>query len=172
MPYEAKMARMVLDDCRHVLVELRKDPQGPAWRVLWFCALAMLKAVEDVLYKVDAQKMRPYANKAIHDWRQNLKKTNPAIYRQFIREERRLIVHYYKQRAKQSATVRPGVKKYHLRTGHEETVAPGGPTTTTYEIAGQDPRDVVQEAIDWWEEQLTKIETDARHRAEAGSSPP
>ena len=39
---------------------------------------------------------------------------------------------------------------------------PAGP------YGGQDPRDVVQEAIKWWEEQLTEIE--AKARALAGSS--
>jgi hypothetical protein len=178
MPYEAKMARMVLEDCRCVLAEMRDDPQGAAWRVRWFCCLAMVKTVEDALYQVDAQRedaqKRRLIKKAIDQWRpKTLKEPDPPIYWEFILKERNYIVHYYKQRAKQSVIVRPGVKKYDLRTGQEETVARSDPTTTDYKMPpgpfeDQAARKVVQEAIEWWDQQLTTIEANAR--ALAGGS--
>ena len=170
MPYEAKMARMVLEDCRYALTELRNDPQGPAWRIRWFGAVAMLRAVGHVLEKVDA-KSCPELKKANDDWWTDLKSTkpNPAIFWQFIDTDRDAILKEYDHRAGQSVTIMSGVTQYDLRTGQEMTVTPGGPTTFTYEIHGgpfdgRDPRDVVRQAIEWWDQELTAIEKDAADR--------
>jgi hypothetical protein len=171
MPYEAKMARMVLEDCRYALTELRNDPQGPAWRVRWFGTLAMLRTVGYVLDKEDA-KSCPEMREAIDaSWKKLRRK---AIFRQFIKLDRDAIVHQYDHRAGQGVIITPGFAEYN-RIG--QTITTGGPTTYTYKIHGgpfdgQDPRDVVQKVIEWWDQEVTKIETDARRRAVAGSSAP
>jgi hypothetical protein len=176
MPYEAKMARMVLDDCRYALDELRKDPQGQAWFIRWFGILALLKTVDYVLETVDAQAC-PEIREARQYWRKKLKKPDPPIYWEFILKDRDRIVHHYKLRAGQGVILRPGTVTYDLRTGQEVSCTPGGSTTYTYPIhggpfAGQDQRCVVEKAIAWWEQQLTEIETDAASRAVVGSSTP
>ena len=157
MPYEAKMARNVLEDCRHALTELRNDPQGPAWRVRWFGTLAMLRAVGHVLEKVDA-KSCPELKEANNDWWKDLKSTkpNPAIFWQFIDSDRDAILKEYDHRAGQSVTVTPGRPPIYTYKIH------GGP------FDGQDPRDVVQKVIEWLEQELTKIEIDVSRRAWSG----
>jgi hypothetical protein len=165
------MARMVLDDCGYALAELRNDPRGQAWRIRWFGILALLGTVGYVLETVDAQAC-PEIREARRDWlnKLKLKKPDPPIYWWFISKGRDLIVHHYKLRAGQGvAPIRTGTTRYDLRTGQEEIIAPGGPVTYTYEIHGgpfdgQDQRDVVQKAIEWWQQQLTDIEADARRR--------
>lgn len=154
MLYEAKMARVVLEDCRWALAELRADPPGRAWRIRWFGALAMLRAVGHVLERID-KKSSPEMKEAISDWWNNLKSTKPypAVFWEFIDRERDAILKEYKYRAAQNTTV-------HLGTGS---------ITYTYDIHdgpfdGQDPRDVVQQAIEWWEQQLAGIEAGAKRR--------
>jgi hypothetical protein len=150
MPYRAKVARNVLDDCRYALTELRNDPQGAAYRVRWFGAIAMLRAVWHVLKKVDA-KSHPEIREAFSDWCKKLDDTkpNPPIYWQFIVSDRDALL-----------------KEYDYRGAQNVTVTIGGPTIYTYGMRGgpfhgQDQRDVYQQAIGWWEQQLTDIETDA-----------
>jgi hypothetical protein len=183
MPYEATMAaRMVLGDCRYALTELRIDPQGAAWRVRWCGTLVLLRAVWHVLGK-EAKKSCPEIRKAYEEWNKKLgnKKPDPPIYWKFIVDYRNNILKEYELGAEQSVTVRPGVKKYDLRTGQEETVAPSGPTTTTYKMRskmrggpfdGQDAHDVVEKAIEWWEQQLAGIEADALARSSGKKSSP
>jgi hypothetical protein len=156
MLHEAKRARTLLEDCRYALAELRSDPQGRAWRIRWFGTLAMLRAVGHVLNKVDA-KSCSNMKKANSDWWKNLNNTkpNPAIFWKFIDSDRDLIVKEYDHRAAQDVTVNLG----------------SGDVTYTYAMRGgpfdgEDPRDVVQKAIDWWEHELTEIETDAARRAQ------
>jgi hypothetical protein len=106
MPYEAKAARNVLDDCRYALTELRNDPQGAAYRVRWFGALAMLRAVGHVLRKVDA-KSSPHLEQANSAWWDNLQIARPAIW-QFIDDDRNALLKEYDYRAAQNVTVRIG----------------------------------------------------------------
>jgi hypothetical protein len=98
----------------------------------------------------------------------NLKKK--AIFREFIDSGRDAILKEYDFRVGQGVTVRPGTGTYDLRTGQRGTAAPSGPTTYHYAIHGgpsdgQDPRNVVQAAIQWWEQELAAIEADAERGA-------
>ena len=40
---EATIARIVLEDCRSALHELRQNPTGPRWRIQWVAMLALLR---------------------------------------------------------------------------------------------------------------------------------
>jgi hypothetical protein len=160
MPYEAKRARIVLHDCRHALTELRKDPQGAEWRFRWCGTLVLLRTVGYVLKDVDA-KLCPEIDEARSVWWGKIKSTKakqePPIFWQFIDRDRHAIVHQYVYRTGQGVTVTTG----------------GGPTTYTYKMHGgpfdgQDPRDVVRKAIEWWDQQLTDIERDAERRVGSG----
>jgi hypothetical protein len=162
MPYQAKVARNVLKDCRYALTELRDDAlakvrndPGAAYRVRWFGALAMLRAVGHVLRKVDA-KSSPHMASANSAWWDNLKLTRLAIW-EFIDDDRDALL-----------------KEYDYRAAQNVTVTVGGPTVYTYEMrggpfSGQDQRDVYQLAIEWWDQQLAHIETEAARIA--GISP-
>jgi hypothetical protein len=46
-------ARLVLDDCRGALADLKEGVQGAEWRRRWIVTVVLLRAVGHVLEKVD-----------------------------------------------------------------------------------------------------------------------
>ncbi len=69
----------------------------------------------------------------------------------------------YRTAAKQHVVVRPPTTHIDLATG-DETESGGGPTLYLHVMAdgpfaGQDPRDIVEMGIAWWEEYLTRIDS-------------
>jgi hypothetical protein len=93
----------------------------------------------------------------------------PAIFWGFIDATRNAIVKNYRLSAGQGVTVRPGAPVLNLNTG-ESWGLPSGPTTYSYTLndgpfAGRDQREVVAEAISWWEEYLARVD------ARMGGSP-
>jgi hypothetical protein len=152
-------ARQAVLDCEAALEDLR-EATGLRWRTRWVAAVALLKIVEDVLWKIDAQRS-PELRAAIRAEYERLAEDQPPIFGEFIRGERRRALHFYEFRAGQSVTVRPGGLWFNLGTGESGSTASG---PTTYEhvmrggpFAGQDPRDVVQQAIEWWRAYLDRV---------------
>ncbi len=81
---------------------------------------------------------------------------------EFIDEERNTIVKQYQMRAGQGVTVRLGGIEINLQTG-EEKIDPPVPPIYHYTInsgpyAGRDQRELLLEAIEWWENQLGVID--------------
>jgi hypothetical protein len=75
----------------------------------------------------------------------------PPIFWDFIDDERNQIIHKYASSAGQSIVVpvddpEKSVTPYHMNKGP---------------FAGKDPRDVVEEAIEWWDNYLSEIEAAA-----------
>ena len=138
-------ARRVLDDCKDALQELTDDIVGSEWRRRWVACIALLRAVGHVLKEVDGStscKMRSIIEK---EWKLYEKDT---IFECFIKKERDNILKEYKFGAGQGVVIQIGAptksyNTYHMNTGHYKC---------------SDPRDVVRQAIEWWEQQLDKIE--------------
>jgi hypothetical protein len=194
----ATSARNILDQCRIGLVELRSHPRA-SWFALWAGTLALLRTVGDALVK-DAD---PRIQKAQKRWFDQMKRDNaaagrgksvkkdgdtwePAIFWQFIRRDRNLLLHEAQSNVSMSAMVQlPPVGARASAAGfavgatrHQRglvelagDVSPGPqspppPATYSYTIsaqryAGRDARDLVREAIEWWEQQIDHIERDA-----------
>ena len=188
--YEAKWARIVLADCRAALEELREEPTGDTWRIRWVGMLALLRAVRDVMTRIDGEsdEVDPKMREEIGKFWKRMKATKPepAIYWEFICEDANNILHYYKFSAVQTVT---------RRTAEAEAVtSTSAAASTVYSIGGngrvlggdagavpvadapiaeraypmksgsyegQDQRDVVQMAIDWWEEEIGEMEARA-----------
>lgn len=176
----AVAARNVLDDCRWALIMHTPDLQAEAFRVSWVALVALLRAVGHVLVKVDAAEGDSHLKTAIGDhWKRlNAGKAAraPAIYWDFIEQERNTVLKQYALGAKRIAQtkddrVRWRVDLSSMRSG-------GGPglgrtrmgfpnTIVTSEIAegpfkGQDEREVVEKAIEWWQTCLAEIESAAQ----------
>ncbi|HEY9209789.1 MAG TPA: hypothetical protein VIO56_00125 [Methylotenera sp.] len=120
------------------------------WRRRWVATTVLLRAVGHVLDNVDSQSS-PKMKSAIDAAWVELKsqKPNPAIFWQFIDDERNNIV-----------------KEYVIGAGHNVTVFPGANQPADYEYVintgpfkGHLQRDVVKEAIAWWEQHLDAIDS-------------
>ena len=138
------VARTTLEDCRVARSNIDGQIQGSQWRVNWIAAVALLRAVGHVLKHQADVCGDPILEKIINDkWDQ----PKPDIYREFIEKERNNILKEYQINAGQGVTVRPG----------------WGETTRDYTInrgygAGSDQREVLKDAIDWWDQYLSQIE--------------
>lgn len=144
-------AREVLDDCRGALAEL-DGVQGPVWRRRWITAVVLLRTVGHVLFNVDRERSQAY-KKAITAARDSLKNSKPKnqIFWDFIENERNNILKQYQISAGQGATVYLGPSRsvdYHY-------VINTGP------FAELDQRDLLRQAISWWEKYLDEIDTAA-----------
>ena len=146
-------AREVLEDCRTAVAEIGGGVQGRAWRCRWVAAVVLLRTVGYVLAAVDSSRSVKYKQAIDAAWKELQRtKPSPQIFWQFIDQERHNIVHEYEVGAGQGATVHLGQNKpvehhYLLNTGP---------------YAGQDQRDVLREAIAWWEQYLDAVDGRAR----------
>ncbi len=163
--------RAIVDDCRHLLSELRQKPREASWRTRWFAALVMLRAVGLVLEHETKSSTDAAVRAAAQRWWKNLKESEPepAIFWQFIYDDRNALLKEYSFTAtespgrlvgregragRSSATVMfpfspLGVEIFDERPSYEMALSP---------FIGRDARDVVEEAIQWWDRQLQAIE--------------
>lgn len=160
-------ARLALQDCRAALEELRANPTGLVWRTRWAAAVALLRSVGHVLEKVDGAR-DPAMAKAVRAKFADLKakRPEPEIFWEFIEPERNNLLKEYRTAAKQNVTVRPGTAHLNPRTGEQHST-PGLPALYEHVMSdghfqGRDPRDLVQEAIDWWEGYLNEVDASAK----------
>ncbi|MBZ0106945.1 MAG: hypothetical protein K8H84_15110 [Sulfuricella denitrificans] len=149
-----RQARLVLDDCRGALEELTDGVHDARWRRRWVAAMVLLRAVGHVLDNVDSQR-DPKMQAAIADaWMQlKRRKPEPTIFWQFIYDERNNVV-----------------KEYLVGAGHNITVYPGADRPADYQYVintgpykGRQQREVIAEAIKWWEQYLDAIDAAASH---------
>jgi hypothetical protein len=172
-------ARQAVLDCEAALEDLRSGARGLLWRTRWVAAVSLLRAVGDVLYKVDGERGSEL-RAAIDAEHAQLKATapEPQIFWGFIREERNNVLKAYQFSAGQSVTVRPGGISFNLTTGEEDLLfGPSGPTTYDHVMrggpfAGQDPRDVVEHAIEWWGAYLDRVDARVEELIRQRSSHP
>jgi hypothetical protein len=147
---------------------LEEEQDLQRWRVHWAAAVALLRAVGHVLNKVDGADnpgVREAAAAAFERW----KSTDPAheIFRDFIDRERNNLLKEYRSNVHPLNSV-----KFLL----QYTAVPegGGEPIQFAEVAaigeniyrplidgpweGNDARDVLEMAIDWWERELAAID--------------
>lgn len=161
-------SRQVLQDCKIALSMLEDDMNSETWRVHWAAAVALSRAVGHILHKVDAvndTRTQNIVNAKFKEWKSSAEEHQ--IFREFIEKERNNLLKEYR------TDVHP-----HSSTGleFEYTLKPfdGGPLKKFRNITvldeniyrpmiegpyeGGDARDVLQEAITWWENQLDEID--------------
>ena len=157
-------ARQVVEDCRGALAELADDVQGPTWRRRWIVSIVLLRTVGHVLDKVDGARS-PKHREAIARWWKELgaTKPKPEIFSLFVEEERNTIVKQYQTNAGQGVTVQLGGVQISMGTGQQQADPPGPPifhyTMNAGYFKGRDQRDLIAEAIHWWEGELNAIDT-------------
>ena len=163
-------AREVLSDCRLALEMLQMESDPDRWRVLWAGAVALIRAIGHVLLNVD-QPSDPRVAKAGDAAHRHWKSGDPkhAIYRDFIQEERNNILKEYRSKVHPLENVDVVVRLtlQNPKTGEIEYVEDiqsldenlFRPLVEGYG-EGEDARDIYQEALDWWDQELTRIDED------------
>jgi hypothetical protein len=154
-------ARLVLEDAKLVRKKLEDETDDTEWRLNWVLAVVLLRAVGDVLDKVDGAadpRVRRVAGELYRSWKEG---ESDAIFGGFIKLERDSIVHEY-QTAMSDGSIRIAI----IQDGREGDEAHGlswldenlyrpmeeGP------FAGEDGRDLIDEALSWWHRQLDEVE--------------
>lgn len=174
----AAKAREVLDWCRYGHQKMISNPTGPDWVLTWAGTIALLRAVGHALAHDDAKRDARLMN-ALGAWWAALEaaKPNPAIFWQFIERNKNLLLKEAELTVRQSirdpSTItvkgdlsgRRGVQQPPSQP--EQKSPPLGPAWIyTYQMTsgffvGRDSRDLVGDAIEWWEKQLANIEAAA-----------
>jgi len=148
-------AKAVLADCKkaRALLEIERDAQ--TFRILLVSAMTLCRAIGHVLKNVDACE-NPKLKGSIELWWKTIHEEKDAheIFHDFIDRHRNLILKEYQflhDDSDQSFTILPA--KIHV---------PLEPLIfcpiTDGVFAGNDCRDVLSDAINWWEKQLSLIE--------------
>jgi hypothetical protein len=148
-------ARKVLADSRTVHDLLETESDAARFRVLWVSGVALLRSVGHVLQKVDS-KHSPMVAKAIDDAWKRWKADGEAnaIFFEFIEEGRNNILKEYEfgfLSGPVEVLVTPSDRLFTLEDNLYCPVSGG-------RFDGEDCRDVMAEAIAWWERELSLID--------------
>ena len=152
-------ARYVLDDCRFVLDLLDEERERQRFRILWVAACALLRSVGHVLKKVDVEESDDVAraiDRAWKRWKDNRDANN--IFWDFIEEERNVVLKEYQCRYGEGET---GILFADPKTGKDLTeILPEDLYKPMMygSFAGNDCRELIRDAIDWWQRELDIIE--------------
>lgn len=161
-------AREVLSDARLALEMLQVETDPDRWRVHWAGGVALLRAVGHVLLNVDQSaniELAVVADAAHRRWRSA--DPSHSVYRDFILEERNNILKEYRSNVHPLSNV-PIARRFtlmHPDTGEIRYLDQAAeldenifrPLVEGYG-EGEDARDVFDEALAWWERELTAID--------------
>lgn len=159
-------ARGVLADCEAARARLEDETDDVSWRLLWVAAIVLLRTVGHVLAKVDGAgdlAIRKAADTAFWQWKSDA--PEHGIFRDFIDDERNLILKEYEHRMSSGpvrlVAILPGTavqdrtSEIFLADGNLFRPMLSGP------YQGEDGRDVLDQAIAWWKRELDLIEITA-----------
>jgi hypothetical protein len=147
------------------------------WRIHWAAAVALIRAVGHVLDKADGEdpRIKKAAGAAFKEWKSADSKHE--IFREFIERERNNLLKEYRSDVHPLAevalavefTARPVDGGSPARFAHVGEIGENiyrplldGPWE------GDDARDVLSEAITWWDRELTAIDQEALRRRRSG----
>jgi hypothetical protein len=191
---QACLTRLVLEDCRIALSELRENPTGRTWWLRYFTCVALLRTVRDVLTKEGerhATPVHPALLAAIKSWWAKLQVTKPEegverephVYWDFINDAASSALHHYRSTAVQVHTRMAGGEMLALsetvsaqgsvmHVPYPTEIRDPGPHFLVKEgpFEGRDHIEVIDEAIKWWDDQVIQIERDARSSANTAAN--
>ncbi len=153
----ALKARNVLADRRTALDLLQEETRPEVFRLYWVAGVALARAVGHVLQKVDSEHdatIERAVASAYAAWKAD-KQAN-SIFWDFIEQERNQILKEYEVGF--LAGPIDVVAGAELHTLGEHLFCPIADGV----FAGEDCRDILEQAITWWESQLNSIEATGR----------
>ena len=163
-----RAAREVLEDCRLSLQMLEEEKDLRRWRVNWAASVALIRAVGHILHKVDCHGstlLQQHAKQAFARWKRG--EGADQLFRDFIDLERNNILKEYEFNLHPLEEVDVALMM---------TLAPaeGGDAFDSWQVVpigeniyrpimegfreGDDARDVLSEAIDWWQKELDALD--------------
>lgn len=165
-------AREVIEDCRIALALLEEEKDYRRWRVHWTAAVALVRAVGHVLDKVDGKD--PVRKRISKEFFQRWK-TDPEheIFTKFIEHERNNLLKEYASDTYPLKDVSILMQRHVVPLGGGEPMVLSDVANIGENIYrpllggpwdGIDCRDVLGEAIRWWENQLTAIDREVRKK--------
>ena len=160
-------ARLVLEDCRLALQLLEDETDLRKWRLHWVGAIALIRAVGHVLHKVDGKSppVRTASSAAYPRWMGAA--PEHEIFREFIVKERNTILKEYDFNLHPGEEVQVAIPVTLQRVSDGMIVEAATVFPLDENIyrplmdgfrEGEDARDVLSEAIEWWELELADIE--------------
>ena len=166
-------AREVLSDCTAALELLEADTDDTRWRVHWAAAVALIRAVGHVLAKVDGanETVRKVADEAFRRW----KSDDPEhhIFRDFIERERNNLLKENGTDVHPLTNVALAFQFTAIPVGSGEPVLVRDVAEIDENIyrpmidgpwEGNDARDVLSLAIEWWLRELDAIDAEVNCR--------
>lgn len=155
-------ARLVLDDARFVRQRLEDETDERAWRLDWVLTVVLLRTVGDVVHKVEGAedpRVQAVAAELYRSWSDG---EENAIFRNFIKAERDSIVHEY------CTAMSDGPIAIVALPAALSDAPPADVSALLEEnlfrpmqygpYGGEDGRDVIDQAISWWDIQLDEID--------------
>jgi len=139
---------------------LDSESDTRSFRVLWVAGIALARAVGHVLHKVDAQQSPALAEAvaaAFEAWKAD--RDDNAIFWDFIEAERNQVLKQYEVGFLEGPTSLTAAGQIYDLDGSLFCPIVDGP------FAGEDCRDLLEQAISWWASQLECIQVDAQRRA-------
>ena len=157
-------ARLVLNDAIYIRNKLETKESTIEWRLNWVLVIVLLRTVGHVLVKIDGeahQGVKREARRLFDQW-----KAAPehSIFREFIELERNTILKEYATTMTHGPV--PIVAHLQRHDGfdyvrqfviEENLYRPMG----AGKYAGEDGREILDEAISWWAKQLAEIDSRA-----------
>lgn len=161
-------ARRVLNDCRIALNLLESDQEDEHWRIHWAAAVALIRAVGHVLQKVDGARSN-VASEAIalayKSWKTGSERHE--IFTEFIERERNNLLKEYRTDVHPFTEASLAVEMNVIRKSDGEPFVVREVLIIGENIyrpmldglyEGNDARDVLEMAIEWWECELDQID--------------
>jgi hypothetical protein len=160
-------ARLVLEDCRLALHLLEDETDLRRWRLHWVAAIALIRAVGHVLHKVDGKSpaVRTASRAAYARWAGDA--PEHEIFREFIERERNTILKEYNFNLHPGEEVEVAIPVTLQRISDGAIVQAATIFPLDNNIyrplmdgfrEGDDARDVLSKAIEWWEAELAAID--------------
>lgn len=153
-------ARKALDDCKKTHELLEDETDDTKFRILWVAGIALARAVGHILDKIDSRQddnARRVISNAYEKWKRD--REGNRIFWNFIEDERNRVLKEYEM-GFLSGPIRVAASGQFF-TLDENLFCP----ISDGAFKGEDCRDVLKEAIVWWERQLQTIEME-RERQE------
>jgi hypothetical protein len=149
------LAWEVLRDCEHALEMLQTENSFDNFRIIWVAAIAQVRSVGHVLDKVDGERspgLKKIIAETYREWKTN--KDANSIFWDFIESERNSVLKQY---------------EFGFIFGPIGVITPADQEIDEIDeglfcpildgkFEGEDCRDVLSSAIEWWKKQLTNIE--------------